>query len=101
MIRTIPSHSQPSEPRLTMGEAITDPEVVANFQLVMKRFEENTSWFEAHAKEIGRNHPGKFISVVAGELFVNEDVKKLYDQIQTAHPEVWNSAFTKYIKPRS
>lgn len=94
-----PTNTTAGETQIEPGEPVTDPEVVARFRLQMERFARNTAWFEAHARQIGRDHPGKFISVVAGQLFVGNDVKELYTRVRAAHPDEWNAAFTKYIRP--
>jgi len=101
MIRSTESTPEVTgETLLHIGEPITDPDVTANFRLQMEQFARNSAWFEAHAEQIGREQPGKFISVVAGELFVGDDVRELYARVRAAHPAGWNAAFTKHIRPR-
>ncbi|MBX9585131.1 MAG: hypothetical protein K2X87_32900 [Gemmataceae bacterium] len=85
---------------LAIGEPETDPVLVAKLRALFDRSARNAAWYEAHAAEIHREHPGRYIAVYDGRLYVGDDPKSVADRVRADHPGDWGGSFRSYIRPR-
>ena len=60
-------------------------------------FRRNVTWFAAHAKEIRDQHPGRFVCIAAGQLYVGDDPNEVYGRARAAHPDIPGGFLTKRI----
>jgi hypothetical protein len=95
------NRSTTDAPEVTIGPEVIDPVLIANIRATKERFCKNMAWFEAHAVEIGKNHPGRYICVAGEELFVGDDPTNLFARVRAAHPDDWGGVFTKFIPART
>jgi hypothetical protein len=77
-------------------EAITDPEELAKARLQRKRFDRNSAWLQAHAREVYTRYRGKCVCVAGEELFVADTPEEALALAAAAHPED-NGSFLRYI----
>ena len=87
-------------PEVTIGPGVHDPVVLEAFRDKRERFNKNLAWFEDHAVEIGKAHPGRYICVAGQVLFVGDDPAELFARARTAYPDDWGGFFTKAISAR-
>jgi hypothetical protein len=93
-------HPTTHAPEVTIGPGVHDPAMLATFRDKRERFNKNLAWFEAHAIEIGKAHPGRYICVAGQALFVGDDPAELFARARTAYPDDWGGFFTKFIPAR-
>lgn len=49
-------------------------------------FKKNVAWWNAHVKEIGPQHLGKFVCVAGQELFAGDNPSEVVARAKAAHP---------------
>lgn len=83
-----------SEPTRTITELVSTPEERAKALAEVAEFKKNVAWFGNHAKEIRDAHSGKFICVVAQELFVGDDPVEVIARAKAARPALTGGFFS-------
>jgi hypothetical protein len=77
-------------------EEITDPEELAKARAQRERFDRNSAWLQAHAREVYLRYRGKCICVAGEELFVADTPEQALALATAAHPED-DGSFLRYI----
>jgi hypothetical protein len=73
------------EPHVIEIPEISEEERAANLA-ANEEFKKNVAWWNAHVKEVGGKHAGKFVCVAGQELFVGDDPIEVTAQAKAAHP---------------
>ncbi|HKV39376.1 MAG TPA: hypothetical protein VJX67_09195 [Blastocatellia bacterium] len=84
-----------NEARIVMEE-VTDPEENAAAVARRKRFDRNSAWLQAHAKEVYTHYRGKCIVIAGEELFAADTPEDAWTLADAAHPED-DGRFIRYI----
>ena len=79
-----------------MMEAATDPEELAKARAQRARFDRNSAWLQAHAKEVYLHYRGKCVVIAGEELFAADTPAEAWALAVTAHPED-DGSFIRYI----
>jgi hypothetical protein len=78
------------EPEVIVAEEPGDP--VLNER--MARFRRNGEWLTCHGAPIFERHPGKYIAVSEGEVFVSDDAWEARRLARERHPD--DEPFVQY-----
>lgn len=78
--------SAQQRPAVVMEE-VTDPEELAKARGQDERFEQNSTWLQAHITEVYSLHRGKCICIAGEELFAAETPQEVIALANVAHPE--------------
>jgi len=77
-------------------EDVTDPAEVAKARVQRARFDRNSAWLQAHAKEVYTRYRGKCVVIAGAELFATDTPAAAWALAATAHPED-DGSFMRYI----
>jgi hypothetical protein len=77
-------------------EEITDPAEIAKARAQRERFDRNSAFLEAHAREVYTRYRGKCVCVAGEELFVADTPEDALALARVAHPED-DGSFIRYI----
>jgi hypothetical protein len=77
-------------------EEVTDPLEIAKAQAQRARFDRNSAFLEAHAREVYTRHRGKCVCVAGEELFVADTPVEAMALAREAHPDD-DGSFVRYI----
>jgi len=77
-------------------EEFTDPEELAKARVQRARFDRNSAWLQAHAKEVYTHYRGKCVVIAGEELFAADTPEEAWALAATAHPED-DGRFIRYI----
>ena len=77
-------------------EEVTDPEELAKARVQRARFDRNSAWLQAHAKEVYTHYRGKCVVIAGEELFAADTPEEAWALAATAHPED-DGRFIRYI----
>jgi hypothetical protein len=89
----------PLPPIQVVMEEVTDPQEIAEAQAQMEQARRNSSWLQAHAREIYTRYRGKFIAVAGEELFVGATPEEAIALAKATHPED-KGLLSQYIYPK-
>jgi hypothetical protein len=79
-------HAREPAPLIVEIPEVSDAERAANIA-ANEQFKLNVAWWNAHAKEIGAQHTGKFVCIAGQELFAGDDPREVTARATAAHPE--------------
>ncbi len=88
-------HNQAMATPVVMEE-VTDPGEIARARAQRERFDRNSTFLEAHAREVYTRHRGKCVYVAGEELFVADTPEGAIALAKAAHPED-DGSFIRYI----
>jgi hypothetical protein len=77
-------------------EEVTDPEELAKARVQRARFDRNSAWLQAHAKEVYTHYRGKCVVIAGEEVFAVDTPEEAWALATAAHPEDTGS-FIRYI----
>ena len=68
-------------------EESTDPEVLAQAEVVRKRADKNWAWFKEHTEEIYAQYRGKCICISGEQVFAGDTSPEAVALAKAAHPD--------------
>jgi hypothetical protein len=77
-------------------EEVTDPDDIARARAQRERFDRNSAFLEAHAREVYTRHRGKCVCVAGEGLFVADTPEEAIALAKAAYPED-DGSFIRYI----
>jgi len=77
-------------------EEITDPAALAKARAHRARFDRNSAWLQAHAKEVYTRYRGKCVVIAGAGLFAADTPEEAWGLAAAAHPED-DGSFMRYI----
>jgi len=77
-------------------EELSDPLELSKAREQRQRFDRNSAWLQAHAREVYTKHRGKYICIAGEELFVADKLEHALARAKAAHPDD-DGRFTRYI----
>src|SRR5215472_15324742 len=84
-----------NEARVLMEE-VTDPEENAAARARRERFDRNSAWLQAHAREVYSHYRGKCVVIAGEELFAADTPEDAWALADAAHPED-DGSFIRFI----
>jgi hypothetical protein len=84
-----------NEPGIVMQE-VTDPGENAAAQARRERFDRNSAWLQAHAREVYSRYRGKCVVIAGEELFAADTPEDAWALADAAHPED-SGSFVRFI----
>lgn len=81
--------------KLVITEEPEDPE----FNRRMERYQRNGQWLTEHGAPLFEQHPGKYIAVSEGEVFVSDDAWEARRLAKEKHPD--DVPFVQYVPRES
>ncbi len=77
-------------------EEVTDPEALAKARAQHQRFDRNSAWLQAHAKDVYTRYRGKCVVIAGEEIFAADTPEEAWALAAAAHLED-DCSFIRYI----
>jgi len=77
-------------------EEVTDSDENAVARVRRARFDRNSAWLQAHAREVYSRHRGKCVVIAGEELFAADTPEDAWALADAAHPED-DGSFIRFI----
>jgi hypothetical protein len=93
-------YSTKPAPLTEMREVEQTPEENERCRRQVELFHENQSFFSTVASKLVQEHPGKYVAVANGEVFISDGSRKAVALAVQSHPQHKGAVFVTFIRSR-